>query len=175
MLLTVDAEGSALEGRTLLQKKVFFASRLTGEHLDFFPHYYGPYSSTVADSTDSLVGNRFLAETRDSYPGLTGAFGEIRRYRYEITEDGRLLVDSIKKLPETERWRSALASINAHRISRDVDALSNAAKVMTIMSEAHRRDLSEIAAKAGAYGWVLTQAEVERAMRFLADLGLVPN
>ena len=55
MLTIREEEKGVLHGRTLLQKRIYFASVLAKEELGFRPHYYGPYSQTVADAVDSLV------------------------------------------------------------------------------------------------------------------------
>ena len=63
ILFVIESEGEdGLRGRTLLQKKLYFLSILEKVDLGFAPHYYGPYSSLVAENLDILVSARFLNE-----------------------------------------------------------------------------------------------------------------
>ena len=53
LLLVIKGEGeNGLQGRTLLQKKVYFLSVLMGVRLDFSAHYYGPEESLLFIGAD---------------------------------------------------------------------------------------------------------------------------
>jgi uncharacterized protein YwgA len=173
VLVAVQEEGrEGLVGRTLLQKKLYFASVLVGEDMGFRPYYYGPYSQQVADATDSVVSNRFLVEQVDVFPD-TNIFGERRRHSYELTEDGNEVLQSMADDREVAAWRDALRRINQHQFATDFRLLSVAAKVATILREAHRARVNEISRKAREYGWGLNKEEIRRVVDFLEYLGLV--
>ena len=88
LLVIGNEEDKSLQGRTILQKKLYFLSVLKGIELGFGPHYYGPYSSWVAENLDILVSARFLKEVTETFPTDQNIFGEIRRHTYSLTPDG---------------------------------------------------------------------------------------
>ena len=45
LLVIGNEKNKNLQGRTILQKKLYFLSVLKEIDLGFGPHYYGPYSS----------------------------------------------------------------------------------------------------------------------------------
>ena len=52
--LTLMASGGHIQGKTKLQKLVYFTGALTGmlDGLGYRAHYYGPFSPTVAAGLD---------------------------------------------------------------------------------------------------------------------------
>ena len=78
ILLVIESESEkSLRGRAALQKKLYFLSVLKKDYnLGFGPHYYGPYSSSVAYNLDLLVSCRFLREITDSYARDESVLGE---------------------------------------------------------------------------------------------------
>ena len=172
VLVAVQEEApEGLVGRTLLQKKLYFASVVVGQDMGFRPYYYGPYSQQVADATDSLVSNRFLAEQIDIFPD-TNIFGERRRHSYKLTGDGNQVLQSMADDPEVAVWRDALRRINEHSFATDFNLLSIAAKVKTILREAGEATVDEIIKRAEEYDWKLSRDEIVRVWNFLEDLGL---
>ena len=172
VLVTVSEEGDqTLVGRTLLQKKIFFANLITGQDFGFRPHYFGPYSRMVADATDSLVSNRFLEEQVHLF-GDSNEFGEIRRHQYSVTADGADVLKSLKGDPEVLAWKDALRLVNSHGDSRDFNILSIAAKVVVITGGAVSQRESEVAERAKAYGWDLSPRDVRRVIGFLSHVKL---
>ena len=68
ILLVIESENNkSLRGRTTLQKKLYFLSVLEETDLGFGPHYYGPYSSLVAENLDILVSARFLKRNNRNF------------------------------------------------------------------------------------------------------------
>ncbi len=174
ILLVVKDEGAeGVTGKTLLQKKLYFAALLTEEDFGFRPHYYGPYSREVADASVSLVSNGFLEEKIDVFPGEATAFGEWRRHSYKLSTDGEQVLESISEDPEAVAWRDALRKINEHSFADDFKLLSVAAKVASIVHEAGLATTEEINQKAREYGWDLSSDEVRLVREFLEYLGLV--
>ena len=172
VLATVAEEGnSGLVGRTLLQKKVYFAALLSGEDFSFKPHYYGPYSPLVADATDALVSNRFLDERVEVFPEAN-VFGEIRRHTYQMTADGDRLLQSMHNFPELKRFRDSLRRVNSHLFAKDFNLLSIAAKVLTITAANEQTSAKEIKIEANRYGWSLSDSDIGKVQGFLSSLDL---
>jgi len=170
-LIAVGQEGQIV-GRTLLQKKLYFAAVLAEQELGFRPHYYGPYSPDAADAVDSLVANRFLKETTETFPGQESIFGEWRRHSYELTADGGRLLQAVGQTEEAENLREALKKVNAHPIANDLNLLSIAAKVHILLREKSPATASEIELKAREYGWQITAEQIRDVAQYLVDLGL---
>jgi len=170
-LIAVGQSGQIV-GRTLLQKKLYFAAVLAEKELGFRPHYYGPYSPDVADAIDSLVANRFLKETTETFPGQESIFGEWRRHSYELTEDGNLLLQALGDTGEARKLREALDKVNSQPIGEDFNLLSVAAKVHVLLGEKSPATASEIKRKALEYGWQLSEQQIRDVAQYLVDLDL---
>jgi uncharacterized protein YwgA len=175
MMTIHDEAHGTLHGRTLMQKRIYFASVLAKEELGFRPHYYGPYSQTVADAVDSLVSNCFLAESIESFPGEANLFGERerRRHSYSLTDDGKTVVKATLGTEESARWREALQKVNSHPVAQDFNLLSVAAKVHVILKGMGRAKTTEISLQAQAYGWQLSPGDIEKVGDYLEHLGLI--
>jgi uncharacterized protein YwgA len=175
MLTIRQEEKGTLHGRTLLQKKLYFASVLAGEDFDFRPHYYGPYSQTVAAAVDSVVSNGFLKESIESFPGEANLFGERerRRHSYSLTEDGEAVVKAMPGTDESAKWREALQRVNSHDVAQNFNLLSVAAKVHVILKELGKARTSEISRQAERYGWKLPQHDIEKVGEYLEHLDLI--
>ena len=173
MLTVREEEGGALHGRTLLQKKLYFASVLAKEDFGFRPHYYGPYSQTVAAAVDSVVSNGFLEESIKSFPGEANLFGEWRRHSYSLTDDGKAVVEATPETEESAKWREALRTVNSHPVAQDFNLLSVAAKVHVILKEMGKAKTTEISRQAQHYGWQLSPGDIEKVGDYLEHLGLI--
>ena len=177
LLLVVKREGeNGLQGRTLLQKKVYFLSVLMKFDLGFSPHYYGPYSSYVASHLDSLVNCGLLREVTESFATASGeqnVFGEIRRHTYSIPDNVETVWLDIQKKPQFTEWQDALKRVNEHEISKDFNKLSIAAKVHYIVDWKEEGTIEDIKQIAKEYGWKVDDGDIERVLSFLEELDLV--
>lgn len=177
LLLVVKSEGeNGLRGRTLLQKKVYFLSVLRNENLGFSAHYYGPYSSFVAEHLDGLVYDGILEEATESWNTASSernALGEIRRHTYSLTDEAAELWEVTQKKPDFARWANALETINNQDISRDFNQLSIAAKVHYIVNWREKSTVEEVRQVAKEYGWDVSEEDIESVLSFLTELGLV--
>ena len=55
IVATIEAEPRrVVRGKTLLFKKLYFVSVITGEDFGFSPYFYGPYSDVVSDQVGAL-------------------------------------------------------------------------------------------------------------------------
>lgn len=160
-----------IKGRTLLQKRLYFLSILTGQEYEFHPHYFGPYSPVVTDALESLVGAGFLDEVVKLLQGPPGRFGERRVFQYALTPDGKQVVHTRKG--DLDCFEAAIDKINAHPIANNAELLSIAAKVHYIVGEAHGASLDAIQARASELDWKLTPREINEVLGYLDHLGLV--
>ena len=176
LLLVVKGAGeNGLQGRTLLQKKVYFLSELMGVDLGFSAHYYGPYSGLVAGHLSSLVNHGFLNERTEVFDTTPSRnrFGERNRYTYFLTDEAEELWDDIEDDRELEEWKEELDHINDHEIAQDFNKLSIAAKVHYIVKWRGKTTVAEVKQVAAEYGWSVQQNDIETVISFLTELGLV--
>ena len=177
LLLVIRGEGeNGLQGRTLLQKKVYFLSVLMGVNLDFSPYHYGPYSSLVAGHLNSLVSHGFLEEKVESFASDSTDSripSEMRRHTYTLTREGNEVWSDIKKESDFGKWKDALDLINKQPISNDFNKLSIAAKVHYIVNWRKKGTIKEVRQVAEEYGWEVDDKDIEGVLSFLAELELV--
>lgn len=175
VLLAISEEKEeCLEGRTLLQKKLYFLSVLMKKDFQFHPHYYGPYSANVAAAVDSLVSAGFLKEEKVVF-AAPNVFGEGRRYSYTITPDGEQLLESISsnKVDGFDKWQEKLRRLNSREISSDFNLLSIAAKMHYILSEDKQLSANNICNKGKELGWQITVDDIQKVANDLISLGLI--
>ena len=174
ILLVIGSENNkSLQGRTLLQKKLYFLSELKGVDHGFRPHYYGPYSSLVAENLDVLVSARFLNEEKETFETDQNIFGEIRRHTYSLTSDGDIVMEEIRKEAEYTDWEQKLDMLNNQPLANDFNMLSIAAKVYYIVDRQGRTTTEQIRQIAQEYKWNLNKAQIESVRSFLEDLSLI--
>ncbi len=177
LLLVIKGEPrEELRGRTLLQKKIYFLSVLCKENFGFSAHYYGPYSSFVAEHLDGLVNYGVLKEFTESFTTATAeqnAFGEIRRHTYSLSADAEEIWEVTQQKPEFQKWDNALQSINKQEISQDFNKLSIAAKVHYIVSWQGESTVEEIEQIAKEHKWKVDDKDIAGVLSFLQELGLV--
>ncbi len=102
ILATVAATGAPLQGRTSLQKLVYFEAENSLVDAKFKPHFYGPYSEDVANAVDSMVALGYLKENvtvlgEQTDPWLAAVSGEVKVYSYELNDEGKQLAEEIEK------------------------------------------------------------------------------
>ena len=175
LLVVKEAGKSGLKGRTLLQKKVYFLSKLMNVDLGFTAHYYGPYSGFVAGQLTSLVNHGFLEEVTETFETTPpqNRFGEKHRYTYFLTDDAEELWCDIENDPKFPEWKKKLDQINVHDIAHDFDRLSIAAKVYYIVDWRQKSTIEEVKQVAEEYNWNLCPDDIESVRAFLEKLGLV--
>ena len=174
ILLVIENEGEkGLRGRTLLQKKLYFLSVLKSVDLGFCPHYYGPYSSWIAENLDILVSVGFIKEITETFSTDRNIFGEIRRHTYSLTDDGRIIWDDIQKEGEIQSWQELLGRINSQPLANDFNQLSIAAKVHYIVNAKGGATTEQVRQTAQAYGWKIIEPDIENVLSFLEELSLI--
>lgn len=173
--VVVDAAtGGQLRGKTLLQKRIYFLSRLLDESMGFDGHYYGPYSGPVEAATADAVSFGFLEKrTLELGVNVSTGYGVVR-YDFELTEDGQDVVEYLDKneAEEVQQIRESLERLEGVDLE-SYNELSIAAKVDYL---AHYkdvdRDITQLIAAGKDEGWSLEEENVEKALRQLEELGL---
>lgn len=173
LLIVGREEDGQLRGRTLLQKKCYFVSRLLGMDFGFAAYHYGPYSREVFLETKRLVAVDFLDERTDCFPTTRNIFGETTCYTYSLSGDGKEVVQDLEQGEEYSSVISAIEQINQYPISHDFNELSIAAKVHYIVQQEEKATVFEVRQKAEELGWRLTKKQIEDVCDFLAELELI--
>jgi len=175
--LVIHATGGTIQGRTKLQKVIYFVGVLTDrlKQLGYRAHYYGPYSSDVAGAIQELRSLGFL-EQRTTGVGTTDNFGfEVTRYDYTLTDEGKQVAaeKAAAHAVEWDRIRKAVTAINAAPV-QDYVRLAVAAKTHLLTQQAGSAlEPDALKAKAQEHGWsAFTPEQYDDAIRFLTAVGL---
>ncbi len=175
--LALYAIDEKIKGKTKFQKTIYFLGKLTG-HLDelgYHAHYYGPYSSQVAEAADRLRSLDFLEQTI-ACGGVVDSFGfEVARYDFELNKEGKEVACS-KTKDYPKFWEKLSEAVSVFKKAGDLDyhALSIAAKTYFLLGrERGRVGVSQIQKTAEKFGWSVGAHEIEKACVFLKKLGLV--
>lgn len=177
LLLVVESEGKeGLHGRTLLQKKLYFLSVLQKANFGFSAHYYGPYSSFVAEHLNGLVEDGIFKEVTEFFTTDSterNALGEMRRHTYLLTDEGSRVWEGTQKKNDFPKWNETLQKINSQEIANDFNLLSIAAKVHYIVDWGGGKSVKEVCQTAKEYGWDFTKKDIAEVLSFLTELELV--
>ncbi len=171
------AVGGTIRGKTKLQKTVYFLGIMTGEveNLGYRPHFYGPYSSEVADATGQLHTLGFL-DRNTVQAGLKGTSGfEATRYDFTLTEAGKKIATA-KSEAHSDIWGKIEKAAMALKQVGDIDymAMSIAAKTYFMLSDKKGAvSPDELAKLALGFGWKVEKDQINEAVNYLQKLGLV--
>lgn len=175
--LVLLAFDGAIQGRTKLQKTVYFTGALTGElpRLGYRAYFYGPYSGEVTGAINELQGLGFLKQSSASSGSFDPQGFEVARYDYALTPEGKEIAQEKSEL-HPEEWtkikRAAeeLKSLNAN----DYVKLSIAAKTHYLLIErGGKATFDELAGMTPRFGWKVTTDQMSDAGQFLESLGLI--
>ena len=175
LLLLLDAWGGLIAGRTTLQKRIYFLGELLDQDFGFGPHYYGPYSPQIESAMGQLVGMGLVREVSNAYGGTGQTAFERRRYDYQLTEDGKTIIDEIRK-DSPDDIGGIVKSLDRIKAADDLDymTLSIAAKAHYILKAEgvpmHPDDVVKHAAK---FGWDVEEKQLDGAAVFLQQLRLI--
>jgi uncharacterized protein YwgA len=177
--LILHASGGHIEGRTKLQKLVYFVGVLTGHGggFGYRAHYYGPYSSDVSVAVDELRGLGFLTKTKTSFGAVDSRGFEVTRFDYELTEPGKVVADE-KAQKHQEVWRRIVAAVKTLKDAKAEDyvKLSIAAKAHFMRTE-KQQNLSpdELSQQTSSYGWSVTPEQFREADQLLSSITSTRN
>lgn len=173
VLLIIDEAGGSLKGKTLLQKRGYFLSRLLGMDLGYRPHYYGPYSPELEDALNRAKALGFVEERTLAF-GVGDDVGfEVRRYDFTLTDDGTEIVKFLREQnpAECDMIHQCLRRLAEAGDTGDYMLLSVAAKTHYILSERQAAmTASEIRSAAKELGWNIDLKSTEKAVSFLEAL-----
>jgi hypothetical protein len=174
VLSVIAGFGDQIQGRTLLQKRVYFVARLSGVsiNLGYDAHFYGPYSPIVDNSVARLKSLGFLAEESIGFGVVSSGF-EVRRYDYRITPDGRRILESLKCTDDYARLEKACKSI-VEAGDPNYFVLSIAAKADFILGKRGKAmTRAEIMREAQRFDWHIQGEDLNNAVEFLENVGLI--
>lgn len=173
LLSLIDSNGGSIQGRTLVQKKAFFVSVLSGinPNLGFDAHYYGPFSSIVESTLTTLKNLGFLQEASTGFGVVSGGF-EMKRYDYSLTDDGQALVRRLRDSAEYAAIQDAARRIEAAGDPNYVE-LSIAAKAFFLLKRKGRRmSVRELKEEGEKFNWSISPESIKKAVSFLEQIGL---
>jgi len=182
ILLTLAAYNGRVEGKTLLQKRLYFIDQLLkllfGEPPRFQhdAHYFGPYSSLVGDELASLKALGFVEESCESVPLVQTGFFEPRRYSYRLTDAGQRAVANLRAEHTDDAMRIDQAIERLKRFGNvDYTQLSIAAKCHHIAMRSNQPlSAAAVASAAARFSWQVTPEQAQRGFQLLQELGLAP-
>jgi uncharacterized protein YwgA len=176
--LVLLAFDGTIQGRTKLQKTVYFVGALTDKlpNLGYGPYYYGPYSGEVTAAVHELRGLGFLQQTTASAGAVDPQGFEVARYDYCLTPEGRQIAQE-KAEQYPDEWKRIQEAARRLRAIPDSDyvKLSIAAKMFYVLGLGEKgagtvRDLVEMTPR---LGWTVSTDQMQEAARFLKSLGLI--
>jgi uncharacterized protein YwgA len=173
--LVLNAAGGHIEGRTKLQKMVYFAGVLTKNEpeLGYRAHFYGPYSSEVAAAVDKLRALNFLQQTVAGGGLLDRRGFEVARFDYQLTDDGKLIAEE-KAKADPDTWKLIKAAVNrlVKSDSNDYVKLSIAAKAFFLRRTAGKPTSEDLTKISRHFGWDVSQDEYDQALDWLKSIRL---
>lgn len=174
ILLTIRAANNKIEGRTAIQKLIYFEYISKVVDVKYRPYYYGPYSSDLTGTIETAVALKFIKEDVNMIQGEDTDSLEMKKYGYTLTEDGIKISDQLIKEHQPEyKIIKRVVDICKEKTGLDVNTLSYAAKIHYIL-RANKRPMTmyEISDTANSFGWKLTIRQVDKAKHLLKALGL---
>jgi uncharacterized protein len=174
--LVLLAAGGSIQGRTKLQKMVYFAGVLTDmlEELGYRAHYYGPYSSTVSSALEELRSLGFLDQRVTGGGAIDPAGFEVARYDYNLTEDGLEIAKEKAEL-YAEEWRRIQQAVDQLRTAdvSDYMKLSIAAKAYFLLTRSRQPVTAEkLVQMCQQFGWHVRPEQIAEASDWLETLDL---
>lgn len=174
LLLAYEAFGGEVQGKTKLQKKLYFLGIMMGQDFGFGPHYYGPYSAEVASANSMLKSMGYLSESVASAGSYNAEGFEIARHDFRLTEDGRAVAcQKRKRFPsEWERIERAAGTLSAAGDLNYME-ISIAAKAYFLLDQkGEPARVDEVVRMARQFGWSVTEDDIIKAVGFLEQLKL---
>lgn len=180
LVLCVVRQAGTVPGRTALQKLCYFANEKIDAGVSFKAHYYGPFSRSVAMSTDLLVISNFLSEARAtgtlSHPSVDSS-GDVKteweQHNYQITLDGeKYFQNKVSKFGDTIGALGSVIEGLRRLTGLDASQLSEMAKIHYLEKHSAARSVDDLVRGAAGFGWQLSNAAVEKALSRLEELSL---
>ncbi|NLH49578.1 MAG: hypothetical protein GX444_13405 [Myxococcales bacterium] len=175
LLLVYKAFGNSINGKTVLQKRVYFLGHKLGINLGYKPHYYGPYSPIIENTNSTLKALGYIEE-KISGAGLDPSGFEMARHDFSLTTMGQSVSEMLAS-QRTEEWtriQTAAKDIETKSSGLNYLDLSIAAKAYFLcLNKGESITFDEIKKVGKDYGWTIKQQDLEKAASFLRNLNLV--
>jgi len=166
-----------VEGRTLLQKVVYFLNESLDLGISFIPYYYGPYSEKITNALGELKSVGMIEEKVESYSSERTwlSIFEPRLYKYILTDFGFKFAEVIenKHKADAEKVKKTIEEINS-AFQGNTKLLSVAGKMLTILRLKNKPMRPQnILKEAKALSWNISEREAKEAINSLKKLNLV--
>jgi uncharacterized protein YwgA len=176
IMIVIDSCGGSVSGKTLLQKRIYFLCEIMELDLSYRPHYYGPYSPVVDQGLTRLKALGFLMEHTTGF-GRSAQLGmEIRRYDYALTDDGKTVVQTIRRNePDIcRRIRDYISQMERAGDTGNYIDLSIAAKTHFILKKNMKSMNSHaICEAARQLGWNVSEDDIRNASALLRNMKMI--
>ncbi len=168
--LTLAANNNEIEGRTVIQKLIYFEMQKIKE-INIMPHlayYYGPFNSEVADGLGMLVYLGIITEriVPETYP----------TWAYRVEGDkGKSVIEKLKRDKQnTYKKIKDVVQICKDCCSLKQNPLSIAAKIHYIFLDVETKNMlyKDISDATENFGWEITDDEVDSGAQLLEQLDL---
>jgi len=167
--------GGEIQGKTKMQKEMYFLAEFLRRDLGYRPHFYGPYSDQVGSGMDQLEGIGFV-DMRREYLGREDQRGfEVHRCDFKLNKHGKELARWLEQnnRKESQKIAEFVEKLRAVPGGDDYMNLSLAAKVHYLIGKSGPLTRAEIREKAEDVGWHIPQRDIDVAVRILDELGFV--
>ncbi len=173
--LALLAMGGEIQGKTKLQKTVFFLGVLTDclEDLGYRAHFYGPYSDDVDSAVTWLKTIGAIDQNVTSWGSDPSGF-ELRRYDFKLNQQGKHFAETkAKQQPQLWERLQCVSQLLIEAGSVDYMDMSIAAKTYYMLEKKGPANSIELSRLARRFGWTVTTRQIEVAVGYLTRLGLI--
>src|SRR5260221_507568 len=140
-LLALLASGAEIQGKTKLQKTVYFLGALTGNlsELGYRPWFYGPYSDDV-DAAVTWMKTIGAVDQSVSAWGQDRSGFEVRRYDFRLNEQGKKFA-VLKARENPDLWAALKHAADRLKQAGDIHYMdmSIAAKTFLMLGQKRER------------------------------------
>jgi len=171
--LAYEAFGGRIEGKTVLQKRIYFLNVMVNGRISFKAHYYGPYSQEVTNANSELIDLGYVQRSISSIGAISSQGFEIARHDFQLTNDGKSIT-ARKKADYSAEWDKINTAAKKILNAGDVDymILSAAAKAHFINGGGKKLNKKQIQKLAKNFGWTVSEKDLEKAEDFLKKIDL---
>ncbi len=175
VLMLIHSMGDAMDGKTKLQKMIYFVSLVLDKNLGFNSHFFGPYSIEVENALDELIGAGFIeTDCRSLGVASQGGF-EKKIYKYRLTDSGRAfaqmqIAEYNSEYEVIKEFVGKLEGID----NPDYFSMSLAAKAIYVLQKEKQPVTDQqIHARFIKFGWNAKENDFSKATDILRKLGFV--
>jgi uncharacterized protein YwgA len=175
--LTLHALGGEIQGRTKLQKTVYFLGIFTDslDDLGYRPHFYGPYSDLVTAAVARLKALGFVTESTLGSGAIGDGGFEIARHDFNLTKEGKRIAEE-KALQNPDVWLKLKTAVDRFKKAGYIDymRMSVAAKTYFVLKAMGKpATAEELSEAAKTLGWQAKPHDIDDSISFLRKLDLV--